>query len=265
MLRLLPPQLYRLLPPAAAAKPALPIAEPSPKGDAFVRQIHQPTFASQNASTITPAQVVVWYQKRYGNIPPLNVQNRQNHRIHLALVGQLLSLLPAVPTAQAAFAQYKKLFNAVENASLPKNTGEKGISEKGIRMYCHENKLEATDKQYGVLTYGFHLLIFAPNGAVESYRLTTPPAVEVNEGTETDFSQRVKLFGQVAKDAEALGKLLAKAQPGQAKRPKRLRTDGRYQCTFSRPGTDGKDPWGQDLSQANHPYLASFRTDFPAS
>ncbi|MBY0405898.1 MAG: hypothetical protein K2X66_18490 [Cyanobacteria bacterium] len=187
-------------------------------------------------------KAVDWYDETIEKIPVLDRVSRQNHRIHLKMMGQILGLLPPVSSAQEALRLYIDVFNAVEKKVAP--------TLKSYRMICDEKrttKIAASD--YKVLHHGFYILVFAPNGAIESFRRNPPPSVEIDGVTETDFKKRLAYFGKTAEDYETILEdlqRLGKAQENSLmKMPKCLASRKKYQRTVFKTSASGQDAWNQ--------------------
>jgi hypothetical protein len=187
-------------------------------------------------------KAVDWYDETIEKIPVLDRVSRKNHRVHLKMMGQILGLLPPVSSAQEALRLYIDVFNAVEQKVAP--------TQKSYRMICDEKrttKIAASD--YKVLQHGFYILVFAPNGAIESFRRNAPPSVEIDGVTETDFKKRLAYFGKTAEDYETILvdlQRLGEAQENSLmKMPKCLASRKKYQRTVFKTSATGHDAWNQ--------------------
>lgn len=219
-------------------------------------------FGKDVTEPVTPAQLIQWYEKNIAPIQPLEGASRVQHGKHLAITAQLLGLMPPVNTAQEAFQLYKKVFNTVENTGVKnsKKIANAHQGQRAFRMHMHEQTIEKPVQGYGILPYGFHILLFAPNGAIETYRHLTPPSVAVDENTNTDFSLRVSYFNQVAKDVTRLKDTLRKRKYPNLSIPRMLADTTQYTRTIAQAGADGKDAWNKTVDWAQHPFKKQFET-----
>lgn len=219
-------------------------------------------FGTDVTEPVTPAQLIQWYEKNIAPIQPLEGASRVQHGKHLAITAQLLGLMPPVNTAQEAFQLYKKVFNTVENTGVKnsKKIANAHQGQRAFRMHMHEQTIEKPVQGFGILPYGFHILLFAPNGAIETYRHLTPPSVAVDENTNTDFSLRVSYFNQVAKDVTRLKDTLRKRKYPNLSIPRMLADTTQYTRTIAQAGADGKDAWNKTVDWAQHPFKKQFET-----
>ncbi len=218
---------------------------------------------SDKKQPVTPALLIQWYEKNIGPIQPLEGTSRVQHGKHLGITAQLLGLMPPVNTAEEAFQLYKKVFNTVENTGVANYKKQANASEdrRAFRMHMHEQTIERPVQGYGILPYGFHILIFAPNGAIETYRHLTPPSVAIDDKTNTDFNLRVNYFGQVAKDVSRLKDTLRKRKYPNLSLPRMLADTTRYTRTLVQAGGDGKDAWNQIVDWTQHPFKSRFESE----
>lgn len=181
-------------------------------------------------------KAVDWFHQHVEAIPALARESRKNHRVHLRQVGEILGLLPAVNSSREAYQQYTGTFNAVEKKVAP--------AKKDFRMYCHDKIPKPTGNTYMIRHYGFYILVFAPNGAVESFRRNTPLAVEIDEKNQTDFPLRIKLFGETENDSQRLLELTQQKGEAVCGLPDFLLDAPLYTRSVFKTGADGKDAWG---------------------
>lgn len=205
---------------------------------------------SPNGSEIREA--VDWFHQHVEDIPALARGSRKNHRVHLRIVGEILGLLPSVNSSLTAYQQYTGTFNAVQKKVAP--------TQKDFRMYCHDKIPKPVGNLYMIRHYGFYLLVFAPNGAVESFRRNTPPAVEIDGNTQTDFPLRIKLFGETENDSKRLLDLTQQKGEAVCGLPDFLSDASTYTRSVFKAGADGKDAWGSPcpLSVEKHEYRERF-------
>lgn len=189
------------------------------------------------------AQAVDWYDGHVRTIPSLDRKDRTNHRLHLRMIGDVLGLLPPLRNSRQAYRQYVQTFNALETKVAP--------GKKDFRMYCHDRIPLPRDNDYILRNYGFYILVFAPNGAIESFRHNTPPAVDMNGRTETDGNLRRTYFDLAGEDFDRLQTLLNEKGQSLSGVPDFLADPENYTRSVFKPGTDGQDAWQNDYVVPN--------------
>lgn len=182
-------------------------------------------------------RAVAWFHQNVETIPPLDRTSRKNHRVHLKMMGEVLGFLPAASTAREACQQYTDTFNALETHVAP--------GKKDYRMVCDKKIPNAEANEYIVKQHGYYILVYGANGAIESFRRHTPPAVEIDGTTETDFPLRVQLFGETSADYDSVQAMLEANNHIQKGVPALLADTSRYARSIFKPGADGLDAWGQ--------------------
>lgn len=182
-------------------------------------------------------QAVDWFHQSIETIPPLERDNRKSHRVHLRMMGDVLGLLPVANSAQEAYRQYVATFKALESKAAP--------GKKDYRMVCHGALPMTGNPPYGIRQDGYYILVFAPNGAVESFRRNTPAEVEIDGVTATNYPLRSSLFEATRKDYEQLRTWLGQLQETLATPPAGLVDPQAYTRRIFKVGHDGKDAWSQ--------------------
>ncbi len=177
------------------------------------------------------------YRTQVEAIPTLMRDNRINHRVHLRIIGTLLGYLPPTASPKESYHQYQLIFNAVQRAVAP--------GKKDYRMVCYTKSKPVSDDTYWIQQYGYHVLVFAPNGAVESYRRITPPDVEIDGVTPTNFQKRLQLFSKTEEDVKAVLKQLNTENPMPHSPPEPLSDPNHYSRTLFKLSANGLDAWSQ--------------------
>ena len=201
-------------------------------------------------------QAVAWYNQNVMPIPPIvRGDNRKNHGVHLRMIGEVVGLLPRQSSAQDAYWLYMDTFNGFERSVAP--------GKKDMRMYCHDReKKTAKPGQYLTRQYGFHILVFAPNGAIEAFRRKVPSAANMNGRPGENIGTRMQWFDKTEEDYDKLLVLIEKKQGEQVGPPKVLGTS-KYVRRILNPGTDGNDAWKQPAVLA--PETVANRAAFEAT
>lgn len=182
-------------------------------------------------------QATLWYHQHIEAIPALARDNRHHHHRHLHIIGQVLGLLPPARSASEVHRQYVAAFQAVQHQAAPR--------PQDIRMSCDPTPPTADPQAYLLQHYDFYILVFAPNGAVESFRRNTPTSVAFTPGNPPDMAKRIQLFQATGADFSKLKALIQAQQPARAGIPDILATPGAYSRSVLKPGHDGKDAWQQ--------------------
>jgi hypothetical protein len=190
-----------------------------------------------NPFELLARQAVAWFHQSIEPIPPLERDNRKNHRVHLRMMGDVLGLLPVASSAQEAYRQYVAIFKALEAKAAP--------GKKDYRMVCHGALPMMGHPPYGIRQDGFYVLVFAPNGAVESFRRNTPAEIEIDGITATHYPLRSALFEATRKDYEQLRMWMEQLQEPPSAPPAELADPQAYTRRIFKAGSDGKDAWNQ--------------------
>jgi hypothetical protein len=191
-------------------------------------------------------KAVDWYNQNVETIPPLERDNRKNHRLHLRMTGEVLGLLPSAHSALEAYRQYVATFNALETKVAP--------GKKDYRMYCHDKVPKIGPNYYLVRHYGFYILVFAPNGAIESFRRNTPTVVDMDGKNRPDMALRMQFFNATGSDFDRLQKLLQANNQQPTGIPTFLADTLVYTRQVFKAGANGQDAWGQTYPLSQEAY-----------
>lgn len=228
------------------AKPAL-----KPQAQRALRFSHGLTTSSAGESLpINPGylqQVIIWYHTQIKPIQPLVRGDHIKIREHLKIIGDIVGLMPSAQNALQAYQQYEQVFNAVESHEVPR---------KMYRMYCKQKAGHVGPNQFLVFPYGFYLLVFSPNGAIESFRRVTPPEVDTDaKGVAPNPNLRKQRLDDVDNDYESLKTfIISKSQGGTypgLHLPVFLADTTRYTRQVFKLGNNGLDAWNQAYTSSS--------------
>ena len=228
-----------MFPPLFSARPSVPPVAAAPSRVA--RHVHfgrDVASEQQQAQEVEIRPFVRWYHENIRKLLPLRQQDRSNHSEHMIAIGRLLGLLPPSNSAGEAVKQYAGLFNTLEKFAAPVNQ-----PDRQMRFYESNDCIETHG--YQVKPYIFHVLVFAPNGAVERFRRVTPLEADVRDGKESNLALRTSIAKAVRDDVKRLGAAIYNQGGELSEIPHPFSDETRYQREVFAPGQGGLDAWGQ--------------------